>query len=72
MAEPIEVRSALGFMSDDMPLFALEVGGLLHLLSGYYPEWDPKLVDSLLEKFKLDPSRRLLALRTERIRYGSR
>ena len=49
------VREELGFMSDDMPLFTMRIGPLLRMLSGYYRNWDADLVESLLEKFKLDP-----------------
>src|SRR5512136_886754 len=34
---PVEVRSALGFMSDDMAVFELRVDRLLRMVSGYYP-----------------------------------
>jgi ABC-2 type transport system ATP-binding protein len=51
-----EVRAALGFMSDDMPVFDLRIGPLLCLLSGYYPTWDAALAESLLARFKLDPA----------------
>jgi ABC-2 type transport system ATP-binding protein len=51
-----EVRAALGFASDDMPVFDLRIGPLLRLLSGYYPTWDAGLVESLLDRFKLDPT----------------
>ena len=57
VVDPIGVRSALGFMTDDMPVFSLRLGRLLYLLSGYYTTWDAELVESLLERFKLDPSR---------------
>ena len=57
--DPVAVRSRLGFMSDDMPVFALRVGRLLRLLSGYYETWDAALVDSLLDRFKLDPGRQV-------------
>ena len=36
-AQPVAVRSALGFMSDDMPLFELRVDRLLQMLSGSTP-----------------------------------
>jgi ABC-2 type transport system ATP-binding protein len=36
-AHPVEVRSALGFMSDDMAVFELRVDRLLRMVSGYYP-----------------------------------
>src|SRR5512136_492775 len=42
--DPAKVRVSLGFMSDDMPLFAMRIGALLRMVSGYYPSWDPKLV----------------------------
>jgi RNA 3'-terminal phosphate cyclase len=53
-----EVRAALGFASDDMPVFDLRVAPLLRLLSGYYPTWDAALAESLLERFKLDTAAR--------------
>jgi ABC-2 type transport system ATP-binding protein len=52
---PVEVRSSLGFMSDDLPVFPMRIGRLLRFVSGYYPTWDPKLVERLLERFRLDP-----------------
>ena len=53
-AHPVEVRSALGFMSDDMPVFELRVDRLLRMLSGYYPSWDGELVGQLVERFAID------------------
>jgi ABC-2 type transport system ATP-binding protein len=60
--DPVEVRSSLGFMTDDMPLFDLRNGKLLRLLSGYYPTWDAGLVEELLQRFKLDPSQKVQKL----------
>jgi len=57
--EPEFVRSRLGFMYDTMPLFALRIGALLNLLSGYYKTWDAKLVTRLLERFNLDPAQKI-------------
>jgi len=56
---PVAVRSALGFMSDDMPLFAARIGKLLRLISGYYATWDRELVEELLTRFKIDPRQRV-------------
>jgi ABC-2 type transport system ATP-binding protein len=53
--KPVEVRSSLGFMSDDLPVFPMRVGRLLRFVSGYYPTWDPELVERLIERFQLDP-----------------
>jgi ABC-2 type transport system ATP-binding protein len=61
-ADPVEVRSSLGFMTDDMPLFDLRIGKLLRLLSGYYATWDASLVEELLQRFKLDPSQKVQRL----------
>jgi ABC-2 type transport system ATP-binding protein len=36
-AHPEIVRSQLGFMTDDMPLFSMRIGPLLRMISGYYP-----------------------------------
>jgi ABC-2 type transport system ATP-binding protein len=52
--DPVTVRSALGFMSDDMALFELRIDRLLHMLSGYYPSWDARLVESLVKRFEID------------------
>jgi len=41
--KPEIVRSRLGIMNDTMPLFALKIGALLKLLSGYYTTWIPTL-----------------------------
>lgn len=54
-SEPEAVRSELGFMTDELPVFDLRIGRLLWLLSGYYPTWDPELARTLLDRFKLDP-----------------
>jgi len=59
---PEVVRSQLGFMTDDLPLFAMKIGPLLKMISGYYPTWDPELVGQLLERFKIDPRKKVMAL----------
>jgi ABC-2 type transport system ATP-binding protein len=57
--DPVRVRSALGFMSDDMPLFEMRVERLLRMLSGYYPTWDQALVESLVTRFEIDPRKKV-------------
>ncbi len=59
---PEFVRSRLGIMNDSMPLFAMKIGSLLKLLSGYYATWDNDLVHKLLERFKLDPGMKVYQL----------
>lgn len=57
VASPVEVRSQLGWMSDEAPLFDMRVGPLLRLVSGYYPRWSPEVAGRLLERFTVDPGR---------------
>ena len=59
---PVEVRSSLGFMTDDLPLFDLRIGALCRTLSGYYPTWDADLVDQLLDRFELQTGARVRSL----------
>jgi ABC-2 type transport system ATP-binding protein len=61
-SDPVGVRTALGFMSDDLPVFDMRIGPLLRLISGYYPTWDSGLVEDLLERFRLDPRQKARAL----------
>jgi ABC-2 type transport system ATP-binding protein len=49
-------------MSAGMPVFDMRIDHLMRTLSGYYPSWNPALVDRLLEQFGLDPRKRAHAL----------
>jgi ABC-2 type transport system ATP-binding protein len=60
--EPVRVRSHLGFMSDDMPVFPMRIEKLLHMVSGYYRTWNARLVVQLLARFDLDPTRKVQEL----------
>ena len=53
-----EVRTSLGWMSDDMPVLNIRIHRLLWWVSGYYPSWDADLTRSLVDRFKLDLSSR--------------
>jgi ABC-2 type transport system ATP-binding protein len=57
-ARPVEVRTALGFMSDEMAVFELRVDRLLRMVSGYYPSWDAELAGQLIERFAIDTRRK--------------
>jgi ABC-2 type transport system ATP-binding protein len=61
-AHPVEVRSALGFMSDDMAVFELRVDRLLRMVSGYYPTWDGELARELVARFAIDSRKKAGAL----------
>jgi len=62
VSHPVEVRSAVGFMSDDMPVFNETIGRLMWFLSGYYPTWNDALVGDLLARFGLDERKSVAAL----------
>lgn len=59
---PNIVRSYLGYMSDDIPLFDLTIFQLMQVLSGYYKTWDAKLVEKLMKYFKLEKDKRISLL----------
>jgi len=52
-----EVRSRTGWMSDDMPLWAMRIDDLLASLAGFYRTWDPDLAAELCRRLELDPKR---------------
>jgi ABC-2 type transport system ATP-binding protein len=54
-----EVRTRVGWMTDDQPLFNMRIGDLLRFLSGYFPTWDPDLVERLMARFAVEPGRRV-------------
>lgn len=56
------VRLRTGWMSDDMPIWAMRIDRLLATLKGFYPTWDDALVAGLLDKLELDPKRRVTTL----------
>jgi len=60
--DPVGVRHVLGMMWDDMPIFDMRIDRLLRQISGYYPSWDPALVDELVARFGVDLSKSTLAL----------
>jgi ABC-2 type transport system ATP-binding protein len=60
--DPVTVRSSLGFMTDNMPLFAMKAGPLMEMLSGYYPNWDGALVADLMDRFRIDPGKHVAKL----------
>lgn len=58
LRHPVEVRSRLGYMEAEMPVWNLRLDRLLRRLSGYYPSWDDDLARQLVERFGLDLRRR--------------
>lgn len=51
---PVSVRTRLGFMSDDMPVFALRVDRLIRFVAGHYRSWDEQLAGELIDRFRID------------------
>lgn len=60
--EPEAARRRVGWMSDDMPVWAMRVDQLLATLRGFYPSWDDALVADLLVRLELDPARHVTRL----------
>lgn len=54
---PVDVRSSLGFMADDLPIFGMRIADLLRTLSGYYATWDQDLAQEMLRRFEIDPKK---------------
>jgi ABC-2 type transport system ATP-binding protein len=55
--QPVEARRRVGWMSDDMPVWAMRIDQLLGTLRGFYPSWDDALAAELLRRLELDPRR---------------
>lgn len=60
--EQSRMREQVGFMTDDTPLFQMRVDKLFRTVSGYYPTWDPALVDALVQRFEIDVTKRVAKL----------
>ncbi|HVH46149.1 MAG TPA: ABC transporter ATP-binding protein [Labilithrix sp.] len=61
-ADLVAVRQQLGWMTDDMAVYPMKLGAHLKLLAPFYPTWDHALAQHLLDRFELDPGRRLTEL----------
>ena len=53
-----QVRTRCAYMTDNQPLFNVQISRLMYLLSAYYPTWDADHVEALLKRFNLDPNQR--------------
>lgn len=56
------VRSGLGYMRDDLPLFLMSINKLLRLVSGYYQSWDEDLAMELMDRFEVNGKANTLSL----------
>ena len=53
-ADPVPVRLRLGWMTDDMGVPPMRIDRLLRWMSGFWPTWDARLVDELVERFQIN------------------
>lgn len=60
--DPVAARRRVGWMSDDMPIWAMRIDQLLATLAGFYPRWDTALAADLLRRLELDPTRHVTRL----------
>lgn len=54
--DPVGVRTRIGFMRDDLPVFQQDTGALLKTMAMYYPTWDATHAEALRVRFGLDPA----------------
>jgi ABC-2 type transport system ATP-binding protein len=57
--DPVAARQRVGWMTDDMPVWALRIDDHLRLLAPFYRTWDDDLAAGLLDRFELDPRRHM-------------
>lgn len=57
--DAVFVRSQVGWMSDDMPLYPFRLSQLLGMLKPLYATWDDDLVDRLVDRFELDRDKKV-------------
>ena len=60
--DPVTARRRLGYMTDDLPIWALPLGLLCETLAAFYPTWDPALAAELIRRLELDPKRQVAGL----------
>jgi ABC-2 type transport system ATP-binding protein len=58
----VALRRRITWMSDEMPLFAVSLAEHARILARFYPTWDAAFVATLLDRFELDPARRVTEL----------
>ena len=60
---PVETLSRIGILTEDrtMPSW-MTVQDLVKFTSAFYPDWDPKFADELLDMFQLDPLAKIKTL----------
>lgn len=56
------MRRRVGWMSDDMPIWAMRIDQLCAAVGGFYTSWDPDIVTMLLDRLELDPDRHVATL----------
>lgn len=67
--QPVAVRSQVGFVSPQQPLFDVRVGEVLGIVSGYYKTWDAAQAEAIRSRFELDPDK---LVRTLSLGQGTR
>ena len=54
LADLVAARQAVGWMTDDLPLFALTIAEHCRAIAPFYPTWDASLAAALIARFELD------------------
>jgi ABC-2 type transport system ATP-binding protein len=72
VAEPERVLARIGYLSEnrDLPNW-MRISELMRFMRAFYPDWDQKYADELIETFDLDPTEKVKNLsRGERAQTG--
>ncbi len=61
--DPIAVRRAVGYMAEDQTMYGwMRIRELIQWTSNFYPTWDQKHVDDLLDRFELSGTNKVKTL----------
>ena len=63
VADALEVRKRIGFMAEDQQMYGwMRVEQIIKWVAGFYPTWDHKFCDELIEVLRLSKSTKVKAL----------
>lgn len=62
-ANAIEVRKRIGYMAEDQQMYGwMRVGRIINWVAGFYPNWDTKFTDELVDILRLSKDTKVKAL----------
>ena len=62
-ADALEVRKRIGYMAEDQQMYGwMRVGQIINWVAGFYPNWDMKFTDELVDILRLSKDTKVKAL----------